>query len=68
LARFVVECQDAGGPFRQVYVTSGRTPRLCGATLVGGGEILFRSRRWHVTLVPGSVPRYVLTLLAAREG
>jgi hypothetical protein len=61
VARFVIECQQAEGPSRQVYVTSGRTPRLAGAPLVDGEAILFRGRRWHVTLVRESVDRYVLT-------
>jgi hypothetical protein len=60
VARFVIECQGVEVPRRQVYVTSGSTPRLGGAALVDGEEILFRGRRWHVSLVPESVPRYVL--------
>ena len=49
-----------------MYVTSEAMPRLGGAVLRHGTEILFRGQRWDVTLVTGAdIDRWVLTPAAA---
>ena len=67
MARFVVEYQYPEGPRREVYVTSESTPALTGAPLHDGDELSFRGRRWKVTLLRGSVDRYVLTPARGRR-